>query len=161
MSKKALVGRFKSATRAQLIGKLNARDLAERGAQGRIKAKLLDRFEEDLDWWYEQIKHLALHAKNEDLPRVNLISRMLDKVLPNLKEVQRPVEAGEVGGTYLQVNVAGRGTIEARTAMQTLNQRRFAAGGLTPSAAPVPVEEGDGAAGVRTEPLGGAVSPGD
>jgi len=79
---------------------------------GQAREKWTARVLEDLDFWYEQAKQIALKGTGKDQTRAYMIGKVLDKVCPDRRENLR---GGGAGGpsTLIQVNAGTRGTQQA------------------------------------------------
>jgi hypothetical protein len=82
--------------------------LSEKGSKiaKALREDFRDWMRVELGWLQNQIKTLAETATKEDHPRVLLVTKLLDKLVPEAKEA---TEHGEVRPIAIQINNVNRG----------------------------------------------------
>lgn len=69
----------------------------------------------EIDWWYGQARQIALAGRPNDQQRYLMIKCVLDKIVPDRREITRG--AAHTAGALIQINNVNRGTDQAVEAL--------------------------------------------
>jgi len=109
---------LRSNSKKELIEALNTKSAEQYTTYGKARERLGELLLADADWLYAEAKRVIQSGEGGSvaMPRYLMLKVLLDKIIPDRREVSRTDIGPRAPTTLIQVNGVRRGTTQAREA---------------------------------------------